>query len=122
MIIRYLSTTPRIKAGDGSSLSEFVHPRNGPGELVLGYSIAHAFLSLGEKTQPHRLRSSSEVYIILEGRGRIFVEDEEAVVEPVQAVFVPAGAVQHIENCGESNLVFLAIVEPSWSAQDEELV
>lgn len=50
------------------------------------------------------------------------IDGESASVRPGQAVFIPPGAVQYIENTGADDLAFLAIVDPQWRAGDEELV
>jgi mannose-6-phosphate isomerase-like protein (cupin superfamily) len=49
--------------------------------------------------------------------------DEEAVkVGPNCAIYIPPRAVQHIENAGSVDLVFLCIVDPAWRPEDEEIL
>jgi mannose-6-phosphate isomerase-like protein (cupin superfamily) len=43
-------------------------------------------------------------------------------VGPGDTVYIPPGAGQQITNTGRSDLVFLAIVDPAWRAEDEELL
>ncbi|TET15192.1 MAG: cupin domain-containing protein, partial [Candidatus Thorarchaeota archaeon] len=43
-------------------------------------------------------------------------------VGPGDTIYVPPNAIQYIENTGDTNLVFLCIVYPSWRAEDEELI
>jgi mannose-6-phosphate isomerase-like protein (cupin superfamily) len=50
------------------------------------------------------------------------VGDERAEVEPGQAVYIPPGQVQSIENIGQDDLAFLCIVDPAWRAEDEDLL
>ncbi len=119
MIIKDAKDCEEIAAGDGSALCELLHPGRGP--FRVGYSLARAVVRPGEKTKTHRLKSS-EVYIILEGRGLMHVEKETAEVRPGQAVYIPPGHAQSIENTGPTNLAFLCIVDPAWKPEDEEVL
>ena len=119
MIIKTLGGTFEFAAGDSSFLKELLHPAKE--SLAIGYSLAHAVVKPGEKTRPHRLKSS-EVYYILEGRGLMHVDGERAEVEAGQAVYIPPLAVQSIENAGPNDLAFLCIVDPAWRAGDEDVL
>jgi mannose-6-phosphate isomerase-like protein (cupin superfamily) len=119
MIIKSLANVADIAAGDASRLKELLHPDKE--SLDIGYSLAHAVVKRGERTLPHRL-ASSEVYFVLQGRGLIRVDAEVAEVEAGQAVYIPPGAVQSIENTGPDDLAFLCIVDPAWRAEDEEVL
>ena len=119
MFIRDLSGCKEITAGDGTRLRELFNPlRDG---LKLGYSLAHARVSPGQSTIPHRL-GSSEVYYILEGEGVTNIDGESAAVHAGHALYIPPGAVQHIRNTGTRELVFLCMVDPAWRAEDEGIV
>jgi mannose-6-phosphate isomerase-like protein (cupin superfamily) len=122
MITRRLSDLPRDVVLDGSRLVEYMHPERGPDSPAIGYSLAHAIVRLGEATLPHRLTFSSEVYVLLKGRGILHVGDAQEEAGPGMAVYVPPGKVQWIENTGDSDLEFLVIVEPYWRKEDEEAV
>jgi len=119
MIIKDLKDCKEIAAGDGSALRELFHPDRGP--FRFGYSLARAVVKRGEKTKPHRLKSS-ELYNILEGRGIMHVGHETADIRTGQAVYIPAFHNQFIENTGESDLAFLCIVDPAWKTEDEEVL
>ncbi|HDT13867.1 MAG TPA: cupin domain-containing protein [Candidatus Aminicenantes bacterium] len=119
MIIRSLEGMEGIEAGDASFLRELVNPAKGPFEIR--YSLAHAEVGPGRETLPHRLRSA-EVYYILEGRGLMHVGEETAEVAAGQAVYIPPGETQFIENPGTEQLAFLCIVDPAWTADDEEVL
>jgi oxalate decarboxylase/phosphoglucose isomerase-like protein (cupin superfamily) len=45
-----------------------------------------------------------------------------AEVAAGQAVYIPPGAIQRIENPGPGRLAFLCIVEPAWTAAGEEVL
>jgi mannose-6-phosphate isomerase-like protein (cupin superfamily) len=119
MIVKSLRDIAASQAGDASFLKELLHPAKEP--LGIGYSLAQAVVRPGAKTRPHRLKSA-EVYYIVEGRGLMRVGEERAEVEAGQAIFIPPGEVQSIENIGEGCLAFLCIVEPAWRPEDEEIL
>ena len=119
MIIKSLRNTEGFKAGDSSFLRELLHPAKE--SLDIGYSLAHAEIGPGVKTQPHRLKSA-EVYYVLEGLGLMHVGNEQAEVAAGQAVYIPPDTIQFIENPGPGRLAFLCIVEPAWTAGDEEVL
>jgi cytosine deaminase len=121
MLIRDIRDGPYARAKDRSVLCELLHPAHEP-ECTNRYSLAHAVVPHGEATLPHRLKTSSETYYILAGEGEMHIGDEAARVREGQAVYIPAGATQWIENTGEGDLVILAIVDPMWSEGDEEIL
>ncbi|MHB0936829.1 MAG: cupin domain-containing protein [Armatimonadota bacterium] len=120
MLIRDLRNARYFTAGDGTTLCEWLHPLREEERLQMGYSLAHARLQPGEASRPHRLRESSEVFVILSGEGVISVDEETALVVPGQAVYVPPGAVQYLRNTGSEDFVFICLVSPPWRAEDEE--
>ena len=64
-------------AGDNTILREILHPAKQ--DVALRYSLAHALVRPGEASLPHRL-ATSEVYYILEGRGTMYIDNEQAEV------------------------------------------
>ncbi|MFH1149227.1 MAG: cupin domain-containing protein [Actinomycetota bacterium] len=119
MVIRDLAAGDAFPAGDGCRLRELFHPEK---ELLdVEYSFAEAVVDPGEGTYRHRLREASEVYYILEGEGLMHIGDEAEPVRPYQAVYIPPGAIQFIENTGDIPLRFICIVEPGWREYDEEV-
>ena len=119
MIVRDLKERDQFLSGDQADLREIFHPSEPP--LEISYSLAHALVERGKTTLPHRLKTS-EVYYILAGRGRMHVGEESRNVRRGQAVYIPPGSVQYIENTGRSNLEFLCIVSPAWRPEDEEIL
>ena len=106
-----------FQAFDHTTLCELVHPaRDG---IALPYSIAHAVLKPGTASLPHLLKESSEVYFILEGRGLMHIDNESATVVQGQAVYIPPGSKQYIQNTGTGDLKILCIVHPMWRKEDE---
>ena len=119
MLTKSLSACREILAGDKTILRELLHPSRDP--AAIGYSLAHAKLAQGTASLPHRLKTS-EVYYFVSGRGRMHVDGETTPVAGEQALYVPPGATQHLENTGETDLVFLCIVDPAWRMEDEEVL
>jgi mannose-6-phosphate isomerase-like protein (cupin superfamily) len=122
MIIRDIADCPRSRVIDGSLLAELLHPDKVPGAQRLRCSVAHAIVPPGEATLPHVLKTSTELYYILEGSGEMHIGSRSAPVHPGQIVLIPRGRSQYIRNTGTEELVFLCIVTPKWQAADEELV
>jgi mannose-6-phosphate isomerase-like protein (cupin superfamily) len=119
MLVTHLDECREFVAADGSLLRELLHPDKQPAQIR--YSLAHAKVSPVQKTLPHRL-TSCEVYYILAGRGMMHINQEARSVGPGDTVCIPPKSVQHIENTGDTDLVFLCIVDPPWRTQDEELL
>lgn len=119
MVIKALDAIAGFRAGDDSFLKELFNPATD--DLPFRYSLAHAEVGPGRATRPHRL-TGSEVYYILEGRGVMHVGDERAEVVAGQAVCIPPGQVQFIENAGASRLAFLCLVDPAWTPDAEKVL
>lgn len=80
-------------------------------------SIARARVAPGVTTHWHRLRDTTERYVILEGSGRVEVGDQRAQdVGPGDTVLIPPLCRQRITNTGAADLVFLAICTPRFLA------
>lgn len=118
MIIRDLEDCRYFRAVDNTLLCELLHPEKL--DLDLPYSIAHAVLKPGEASLPHRLKTSAEVYFILEGKGEMHINRDVSPVRSGQAVLIPPGSWQHIRNSGGCTLKILCLVSPGWRAEDEE--
>jgi mannose-6-phosphate isomerase-like protein (cupin superfamily) len=76
------SVQQRLAAGNGGY--EIVHESPG---LEIGVYVLVA--PEPDRQQPHE---DDEVYVVLEGSGRLQVEDESTDVREGSAIFVPAGA------------------------------
>jgi mannose-6-phosphate isomerase-like protein (cupin superfamily) len=76
-------------------------------------SIARARVAPGVVTAWHRLRGTTERYVMLEGRGRVEVGDlAPREVGPGDVVVIPPMCRQRIANTGPGDLLFLAICTP----------
>jgi mannose-6-phosphate isomerase-like protein (cupin superfamily) len=89
-----------------------LHPKNDA--IDLSYSLALATVDVGRKSYQHKLEQT-EVYHILQGHGRMFIEYEDKEVRVGDVIVIPAKALQCIENIGSEPLIFAAIVSPPWT-------
>lgn len=116
MFSRKVIESPEMIAGDNTRLREILHPANDA--VDINYSIAYVRLSVGEASLPHRLKSS-ETYYILQGKAKLYSNDNTAILPKDSVACVPANALQFVENVGSEELVCLCIVQPAWRMEDE---
>ena len=119
MFVKRLKDCREFLAGDGSILRELLHPDKAT--ILSRYSLVHAKVVPGQKTRPHKLKSS-EVYYVTAGKGLMHIGQESFDVGPECAIYIPTDAVQYIENTGNCDLTFLCIVDPAWREEDEEVL
>lgn len=116
MIHKKLKEIPKILAGDLTHLREVLHPKNDG--LPINFSLAHAFLEVGENSLPHTL-SHSETYYILNGSGEISLDNQVYLIKAGDMIYVPEYVEQFVKNTGTIELSFLCIVSPPWSPESE---
>ena len=117
---KQLEDVPVFVAGDETLIREVLHPEREEG-LDLPYSLAHASIDVGAASLSHVLKDSSEVYVVLAGRGTAFVNAKEVPLQVGSVLLVPAGAEQFVRNDGDIPLRFYCIVSPPWNADQEEV-
>ncbi len=115
------------KIAKANSLNEYLTPErcfiaeNFSADRI---SIARARVQAGVTTVPHHLKGVDEIYIIVEGSGKVTVGNLEPTDVGVgDMVIIPAGASQKITNIGENDLVFYCVCTPRFTADcycDEE--
>jgi|SRR5690625_1632022 len=105
------ATTPEYYFEEGCHITEWW---NAPEDREA--SIVTARVPAGVATRLHRLKNTTERYVILEGEGRVEVGVlEPATVAHGDVVVIPPGAPQRITNTGSAELVFLAICTPRFT-------
>ena len=104
---------------DSSEIREILAPVN---SSIKNQSLAEARLAPGMTTDEHFHPKSEEIYYILEGRGRMKVEDEERDVGPGDGIAITSGKRHKIWNTGQSTLVFLCCCSPAYSHEDTVVV
>ena len=119
MLIKKLKDCAEITAGDRTRLRELLHPARDA--AAIRYSLAVAWLAPGKRSQAHAL-ASAEVYYLIRGCGVMHVDDEAAEVSAGDAVYIPPGATQWLENSGRDEIEFVCIVDPAWRPEDEQVL
>ncbi|MBF0495774.1 MAG: phosphomannose isomerase type II C-terminal cupin domain [Deltaproteobacteria bacterium] len=74
-----------------------------------GYRVKRIIISSGKRfsLQYHHLRS--EHWVIVQGRGRLTIDDSQRDVSVGDYVFIPVNCQHRLENIDEENLVFIVI-------------
>jgi len=119
VLIKKLRDAKEITAGDRTRLRELLHPARDA--AAVRYSLAVAWIAPGQRSQAHRLKTA-EVYYLVGGCGVMHVGAEAAEVTTGDAVYIPPGSVQWLENTGKEEIEFLCIVDPAWRPEDEEIL
>jgi mannose-6-phosphate isomerase-like protein (cupin superfamily) len=84
-------------------------------------SIARARVRPGVTTRWHRIKGTTERYVLISGRGRIELGNLPAQdVSAGDVVLIPAGCRQRITNLGDEDLVFLAVCTPRFRCDNYE--
>ncbi len=116
MLIKDLKNCEEFIAGDDTILRVLLRPDKESPDIR--YSLAHAAVKPGKTTLKHIL-TTSEVYYILYGKGIMHINEESEPVGPGQAIYIPPFAKQCITNSGDTDLMFICIVDPAWRAENE---
>jgi mannose-6-phosphate isomerase-like protein (cupin superfamily) len=87
-------------------------------------SIARARVEPGVTTKAHHLEGVQEIYLIVQGCGKVDVAGlEPTEVAPGDTVVIPPNVSQRIANIGRTDLIFYCICTPAFTQQcyhDEE--
>ncbi len=78
-------------------------------------------LRQGQTITRHRHRTTTELYLLLEGRGRIRVEDELLELEPMDALLVEPEHVRQPFNDTEADQLWLVVGAPPEPANTLEM-
>ncbi len=119
MDIRNIDDATAFTTKDGSEIRELLAHRNSCIELQ---SLAEARLPPGLSTTLHYHLKTEEIYYVLEGCGRIRIDDEQRDVRVGDAIAIPPGAHHQITNCGDDELKFLCCCAPGYENDDTILL
>ncbi len=100
---------------DGSRIWELFHPSL---SAVADVSVAEALVEPGKETGAHLHEKSQEIYYIIEGTGRMRMEDKTSDVVAGDAILIKPCAVHNIKNTGTDALRILCISCPPYSHED----
>jgi quercetin dioxygenase-like cupin family protein len=94
---------------DGSTIREYLHTQV--------QSLAEATLEPGQSTERHYHRLSEEIYLIVDGGGRMELDGEEREVAAGDAILIPPGA-WHTLLAGRDGARLLCCCVPAYSHDD----
>jgi quercetin dioxygenase-like cupin family protein len=75
----------------------------------------------GQASTRHKHQSEEELYVLLEGRGRIRIDDEALELGSLDAVLVEPGAVRQVFNDTEAEALWLVVGAPPEAANTLEM-
>ena len=78
------------------------------------HSVAHIAIPPAKSSLLHYHPVTEESYHILQGKARMRVGDEAAILVPGQSVLIPPQTPHQITSIGETDLTFLAFCVPAW--------
>lgn len=112
------SEYPQADGGDGTLAEEIVnhnYPNKKRNLPLLPFSLAITSLEEGKTSEDHSLKDTLELYLILKGKGEMFIDGQsKGEVGFLDTVVIPPGASQKIKNTGKGQLSFLCIDAPSF--------
>ena len=111
MQVSSLASAEPFRTKDGSTIRELHHTD--------AQSLAEASLAEGQATQRHYHARSEEIYVVLDGAGRLEIDGEERRVEIGDAALIPPGARHRI--VADGALRFLCCCTPPYSDDDTVL-
>lgn len=78
-------------------------------------------LEPGQASTRHRHRAQHELYVVLEGTGRVRVDDQLLTLAPLSALLVEPGTVRQLFNDTESEVLWLVVGAPAEAANTLEM-
>jgi uncharacterized cupin superfamily protein len=78
-------------------------------------------LAPGQASTRHRHAAQDELYVLLEGRGRVRVDDELLTLEPLSAVYVEAATTRQVFNDTPDDVMWLVVGAPPEPANTLEM-
>ncbi|MDH5424762.1 MAG: cupin domain-containing protein [Gammaproteobacteria bacterium] len=104
---------------DGSKIRELLHP---DATDIKNQSLAEASVGSGETTAAHFHCYSEEIYYILKGSGKMFLDKEAFTVNAGDSILIRPGQQHCIENTGKEELRFLCCCAPAYRHDDTFLI
>ena len=78
-------------------------------------------LKPGQASTRHRHARQDELYVLLEGRGRVRVGDDLLTLEPLSALYVEADTVRQVFNDTDADALWLVVGAPPEAANTLEM-
>lgn len=95
---------------------------HGPRPFGLGLAHGSMFTVVFKPPQPdvHEPHDQDEIYIAMEGKGTLIVEDERLAFDAGDLLFVPAHAEHWFEECSDDTLLWVIFWGPKGGETDKE--
>jgi mannose-6-phosphate isomerase-like protein (cupin superfamily) len=103
---------------DGSEIREWAGAVSAPAR---NQSLAEATIQVGAATTEHYHRTTEELYLITEGRGRLVLDGESRELQIGDCALIPPRAVHKITNTGDGPLRIVCACAPAYSDGDTVL-
>ena len=116
-----VSSYPQIEAFttmDGSQIREWAGAVSIPAR---NQSLAEATIPTGGATTAHYHRLTEELYLVVEGTGRLVIDGEERVIREGDCALIVPGAVHKLFNTGTGPLRIVCACAPAYSDTDTVL-
>jgi quercetin dioxygenase-like cupin family protein len=78
-------------------------------------------LAPGQASTRHRHREQTELYVVLEGTGRVRVQDELLTLAPLSALLVEPATVRQVFNDTDADALWLVVGVPAEAANTLEM-
>jgi quercetin dioxygenase-like cupin family protein len=78
-------------------------------------------LAPGQASTRHRHRIQHELYVMLEGTGRVRVDDQLLTLSPLSALLVEPGTVRQVFNDTDAEVLWLVVGAPAEAANTLEM-
>jgi len=78
-------------------------------------------LTPGQASTRHRHAEQDELYVVLEGRGRVRVGEQLLTLEPLSALYVEADTVRQVFNDTDADVLWLVVGAPPEGANTLEM-
>ena len=78
-------------------------------------------LAPGQASTRHRHRTQTELYVVLEGTGRVRVGDDLLTLEPLSALLVEPATVRQVFNDSDADALWLVVGAPQELANTLEM-
>jgi quercetin dioxygenase-like cupin family protein len=75
--------------------------------------LAIAQLAPKRRIEPH-IDPMEEIYFIMDGQGKMSLDEETRRVVPGDAIWIPTGSTHGLVNTGHKDCVILVIASPAW--------
>ena len=83
------------------------------------YKVKRIEVLPGKRLSYQKHARRAEHWMVVEGTGKVTLDDREIIVRTGETIDVPIGAAHRIENPGKENLVFIEIMRGAYLGEDD---